>query len=379
MKRYILLIVLFSLLWSPGSALGSREMFLEAMESYSNEEYGQAVIEFKEVIDAGGEYVFDAYHYKILSLFQLQDFQRARRATDTLIKLGYDSPIINLEWGKIYMNVDGLWDQADIERAKEALVRAEDQGLSTGTLYGLLGDVYEYLGEMDTSLSYYQKALSKDPLNAIYHNSIARIYQSLDMLDRAIFHMEWSMGIDPHQPGLMVVLANIYYEKEMIHEFKETYRRAILLHPQRFSFRQEYGIRLYEMGFFDEAREELIEGMKLNPNTYLPYYYLGLIYRERGDVKKATEYLEKALYYNPQYTDAILVLGDLLLEESPFRALSYYYEAKELSPLYAPVYYAIGLAYYELGFLSTAIENLQQALRIDPYYEKPRELLEEIQ
>lgn len=377
MKRNILFLLFILLLFS-SFAKGSGDLFLEGMRAFIHEEYSIAVQRFDEVIARRGEYVFDAHHYQILSLFQLQDFQGARKATDNLHKMGYESPLINLEWGKIYMNVDGIWDQPDVEMGQEALRRAKEQGLSTGELYGLLGDVYYYLGEMDVALTHYQRAIVKEPVNAFYHSSIARIYQDLNMMEKAIYHMEWSIGIDSDQPGLMTVLANIYYEKGFIKDFMRIYGSIINKFPDRFSFRQEYGIRLYEVGLYEEAKVELKEGIHLNPKTYLPYYYLGLIFKEEGDREKAMEHLEEALYYNPQYTDAVLSLGDLVMEESPFRALSLYYEAKELSPLYAPVYYALGVAYNELGFQSTAIENLQQALRIDPNHEEAFNLLQEI-
>lgn len=373
-----LLTLLFTLFLFSTWALGASQLFLEGMEAYLGEEYGQAVDRFYQVIELEGDLLFDSYYYKILSYLRLGDFRSAQRVHSEMQMQGYDSSLLYLEWGKYYMNVYGQFDQPDLEEAREVLEQAYEMGLRTWTLYSLLGSLYYNLGDLEDSLYYYQKALSRETNQASLHSSLARTYQDLGMVEEAIYHMEWSLSLDPDQSGLMVTLANIYYVEGDILDFIRIYRSAIQKDPNRFSFRQEYGIRLFELGFFIEALEELKEAVRLNPRTYLPYYYLGRIKEEEGAIQEALDYYSEAVRFNPDFTDALLAKADLLLEENPYRALSYYYQALEMSPGYAPVYFSLGRAYYLMGFFPQALDHILQALEIDPDHEESLDLLEEL-
>lgn len=64
----------------------------------------------------------------------------------------------------------------------------------------------------------------------------------------------------------------------------------------RRSFRElvETGAGLFETKRFDEAEKLMLEAVSLEPDTYLPYYYLGLIAYERRDYPMAEYYYRTA-------------------------------------------------------------------------------------
>lgn len=378
MKRMVLLFLLFSLLITPVVAAGSGEIFLQGMESFIGGEYAEAADSFRQVIRRKEDLVPDAHYYRVLSLLGMGDFSGARRAHEDLRLQGYDFALLYLEWGKIYLNLEGHWAQPDLEGALEKLEKARELGLDTGEMYGFFGSIYYNLGDLEASLEHYQRAIFRKPSSYSFHSSLARIYQELGDKGRAIHHLERSLALEPGQTGLMVNLANLYYDSNRILDFKQIYREAIEQYPDRFSLRQEYGIRLYQLGSLDEALPELEEAARLNPRTYLPYYYLGKINQQRGANRAAMEYFELALRYNPHYTDAFLAIGDILLEENPYRAMSFYYEALEKSPGYVPAYYSLARAYLRMGLKQSAADQLLLALELDPTYLPAQELLNEI-
>lgn len=378
MKRAVLFFVLFFLLLTPVRAFASGQIFLQGIEAFIRGDYAQAVESFHRVTRLKEDFVPEAHYFKVLSLFRSNDLQGARRAHEELRLTGYDYAQLYLQWGKIYLNLEGHWAEPDLARALEELEKSKALGMDTGELYGLLGSTNYSLGNLEEALLHYQRAVTRNPSSHTYHSILARIFQDLGDDSRAVHHLERSLALEPKQEGLMVNLANLYYEQDRILDFKRLYREAIEENPTRFSLRQEYGIRLYQLGSFEEALLELEEAIRLNPRTYLPYYYLGMINEERGATGAAMEYYETALRYNPNYTDAFLAIGDILLEESPYRAMSFYYEALEKSPNYVPAHYSLAKAYQQMGLYQSAVDKLLRALELDPTNLKAQELLNEL-
>ena len=64
-------------------------------------------------------------------------------------------------------------------------------------------------------------------------------------------------------------------------------------------------------GTLDEARDALVRAAKLAPALWRAHYYLGRIYRELDDARRAAEQLTQALALHPGYRPAYLALLDL--------------------------------------------------------------------
>ncbi len=101
--------------------------------------------------------------------------------------------------------------------------------------------------------------------------------------------------------------------------------------------------------------------------TAQEYYSLGYSH-EKSDPEKAIEYYEKATQINPQYVEAYLDWGNLLLNQGkPDEAKEKYEKCLELDPNYK-------LAYHNLGYLmersepEVAIDYYNKAIALDPYY-----------
>lgn len=96
------------------------------------------------------------------------------------------------------------------------------------------------------------------------------------------------------------------------------------------------------------------------------YLYLGLAYKDIGEIEKAIETLEKGSGLNPKNSKIITNLGSLYSEVGKAeKAYQLYYDALLLIPENATLYNNIGAYYYECGNHIKALEYYDVALKFN--------------
>ncbi len=97
----------------------------------------------------------------------------------------------------------------------------------------------------------------------------------------------------------------------------------------------ELGVMYYQIHVYEEAIKSLSEATRLEPELMLAHYYLACSY---------------------------------LANEQIHLAIVYFDKIKLIDDNYSPVYYHLAIAYEKSGKNDFAIDQLQEALRINPYY-----------
>lgn len=95
------------------------------------------------------------------------------------------------------------------------------------------------------------------------------------------------------------------------------------------------------------------------------YYTLGVVYSKKGDIVKAEDEYNKAVYYNPNLGNAYANLASIYGDQGKHdMALEYYHRALQNGADSASVYYNLGVEYYNQGDLDKALENSKTSLSI---------------
>jgi tetratricopeptide (TPR) repeat protein len=137
---------------------------------------------------------------------------------------------------------------------------------------------------------------------------------------------------------------------------------------------------LYNDKKFIDAEPLFLSLLKDNIIGYADIYNkLGLIYHQRGDFKKASEYFERALQINPKYTECSLNLAITYNDMGQFdeakdvfaRALQFVQTSPQtIDPFIhgklASEHKRLGEQYKELGLYDEALEEFQKALSHRP-------------
>lgn len=95
-----------------------------------------------------------------------------------------------------------------------------------------------------------------------------------------------------------------------------------------------------------------------------PYFNLGALLQERGDLRGAIVVFEKAIEMNPNFPYPYPNLAVIYASQGDLTKTTYYLEKlKELQPQLQRVYYNLALTYIEIKDAESAYKNLQDGLK----------------
>lgn len=114
-----------------------------------------------------------------------------------------------------------------------------------------------------------------------------------------------------------------------------------------------------------KAVDEYIQAIDINKQDYDTYYKVANLLTDLNKKDEATHVLTKLLSKKPDYTEATVALGDILIEQENYKeAVNIYLDALK----YSPTNYDLN---YNLGIVYTMLNDFQNAKL---YYEKAAEL-----
>lgn len=112
------------------------------------------------------------------------------------------------------------------------------------------------------------------------------------------------------------------------------------------------------------------------PTNFYAHYMLGNLLSTMGEQSAALHHFNRSVIANPDYPFPRLDAGLLLINQGSFdAALKVLLDAlpltteKKYTALRANIYYAIGAAYANKGLIPSALQNLDEALKLRPDYQ----------
>jgi Tfp pilus assembly protein PilF len=137
-------------------------------------------------------------------------------------------------------------------------------------LYNISGACYASLGQLDTAVKRYEKALDIKPDYADAHNNLAITLQKLGQLDEAV----------------------------------KSYEQALVIRPDYAEAFNNLGIVLKELGQLDTAVKSYERILAIKPDFAEAHYNLGITLQELGQLDAAVKSYEQALVIRPDYAEA---------------------------------------------------------------------------
>ncbi|MBR5646013.1 MAG: tetratricopeptide repeat protein [Treponema sp.] len=100
--------------------------------------------------------------------------------------------------------------------------------------------------------------------------------------------------LEPKNPENYYNCGHLYEENNRYDIALGFMQKTIALDKRHSKAHAEIGLMLYRMKQFNEARKEIDIALKLSPDTYSSYYYLGKIQKDSKDIPAAIKSFEKA-------------------------------------------------------------------------------------
>ncbi len=198
------------------------------------------------------------------------------------------------------------------------------------------------------------------------HLKYGIVLQDAERLDEAVQQYRVTLGFDPTDEQAHYRLGNILLAQSKLEEATDHMEQALRKDPSNGDFHSDYAYALERLGRKGEAASEYQRAIALSPKSGRLHYNYALFLAGEGKTEQAIGEFRIALRYKPNSAEAHYHLAEALFKKSDLDgAKAEYLETARLDPK-APIHNGLGVLYVNLGQISQAILQFNEALRLQP-------------
>ena len=241
-------------------------------------------------------------------------------------------------------------------------------------------------------VTFWNHVIAHNPTARNAHYNLGTALGELDQLREAEEHLHQALRLNPRHASALQNLASVQVRQHSNEKALETYQRLIKIAPRNAAAYSGRAIALHYLGRHEEALQSIDQALALDPNfeqakanrELMPqlkaHADAGLVLIQRGQLDEAEKHLRQVLEIDPRYTFALHNLALVQLKQQRYEAaLSLYRRWLEIEPASANAYAGLGITLHYLGQTEAALQNLRQALSLDPTLKEARINLDTIQ
>jgi Flp pilus assembly protein TadD len=174
---------------------------------------------------------------------------------------------------------------------------------------------------------------SKAPADAREELSRGRASLARKNHNEAITHLKRAISLYPDFFQAHFLLGAAYVDGREWKDAEAALQQALVLKPESPGAVLALGEVYWRQKRYDEAEKALIEGLKLDDKSWHGHFTLGRLYWDQGNIGKAAPAIGRTLQLKPDFAEAHLVAGNILLRlDQQERALVEYKEYLRLEP-----------------------------------------------
>ncbi len=249
-----------------------------------------------------------------------------------------------------------LFRETDNATSEVVLTRALNlKPESTDTLF-FLAQVYKSESRPLDALNLLIRAHKLAPENVDIILLMARISMSQDFYEDAIPLLQAGVQIAPQRADLYAALGESYFMSSKVDKAIEEFKKLIDLEPSARAY-AFVALSYRNLGRFDEAKQYVLKGLKLDPHNSACLLNLGFIAEAQGDKAGAATIFQEILHTDPDFPDALMELANLRIEEKRTA------EGEELLRKYIRVGQNPATGYYKLAIVERDLHQKEAAMR----------------
>jgi Flp pilus assembly protein TadD len=208
--------------------------------------------------------------------------------------------------------------------------------------------------------------MSDLPLSPRAHLKYGVSLQQAGRLDDAAQEFRTALELGPQGESADYRLGQVLLDQNRPEEAVQHLQTAVNAEPRNADIHGEYAAALERLGRNGEAFTEYRTAVALSPKAARVHYNFGMFLAQQRRLDEAIPEFEQALKHNRNLPHAHYYLGRALFQRGDLHgAKTHYIETAQLDPT-APVHNSLGVIYMRLGQASQAIEEFNEALRLNP-------------
>ena len=270
-------------------------------------------------------------------------------------------------------------DKKDFPSAAKDMVSAIHLDSTKSSYFVTMADIFFMSGQSGKSKRSLEKSLLLDSNNIQALQRMAELYLYIKDNKKSISYLDKILHLDVHN-------AKAYFTKGV--DFKElgdtakaisSFQTVVEQDPEYYHAYIQLGL-LFEAKHNPLALEYYTAALKLNPKSVEAMYNMAMYCQENNKYNKAIEIYTNILKLDPQNKYANYNLGYIHYQFLKVYdvAAKHFTNAINCDNNYAQAVYMRGLCYETLGDIAKAAVDYNQALKIDPDYDKPAEGLQRL-
>jgi uncharacterized protein (TIGR02996 family) len=162
-------------------------------------------------------------------------------------------------------------------------------------LHYYIGECYEKLEDYFNARSYYIKATALNSEITDAWIGLGVCENELGNPRKGIKYLKKGIELDPENAAYLCILADIYYQEEMLDEAATCYEKAIASNPEEETVRIDYADALAEKGLLANAADVIMNAIgQIAPSASLYYRMAAILYKSDKN-KEGAFFLEEAL------------------------------------------------------------------------------------
>lgn len=258
-------------------------------------------------------------------------------------------------------------DVGNMESALLAFERAVTINPTLSESRANLGNIYLKKNWVVKAIGEYLAALVINPHDAKTHNNLGNAYMQRDSLSYAVYEYMRSIDLDPNFVDAYKNLAMVYTKQQRYGAAIAKLKIAIHLEPKNAGCYSQLGDIYNQMGDHEQAIVQFNEALKIKPKLAEGHYGLATCYNKLGLVDEEIWQYRMVLAAKPDMVAALINLGNAYFGQGKYRsAIEQYERAVQVKPDEAMAHYNLGAAYSKREDYDRAVAAYLKAVELDP-------------
>lgn len=336
---------------------------------------------------------------------QKGDLEGGKTLIDKAIKAGAGkNALVLMEAGEAFL----LYKKAqDLMSAQTYLETAAKMEPNNPEVYNLLGDLYSELNNGTMAANNYNKALDldKNQVKALLHKG--QLYKRSTNYEGAMLEFDNALKIDPNFAPAYREKGEVYFKQRQIEKAKENYKKYLELSKNNTMARLRYAFFLhdsddnksaqseinlitkvdssnlymmrimsyvaYENNLNDTALKTITKVFELTANDTSrrigrDYAYFGKALAKTGNDSLGTNYLLRAIAFDPKNGDLYDDLGKMATKAKKYEVAMKAYQDKiaNVSKITSGDFFSLGRAYYSMKNYISADSAFAKVTELSP-------------